>query len=246
MGAPARDTVMAESPTGSPSPSKPKPSAVRIAAAERDGDRHGSGEPGTDEAEPSDLILVGRARAGETAAFEALIFRYKALVSLVAYRQMGAEDQVDDVAQEAFVKAFLHIGELDDPSRFKAWLLRITANVSLDHLRKRKHDGVSLDQSGAYAAAESAAAKAQGRGELKEADGRVLDGELRAQIVEAIYSLPEEYQVPAAMRYLDEVPYREISQRLGLREETLRKRIHRANQMLRRKLRKLWPEGEEL
>lgn len=236
---------MAALPAGpNPNP-RQRPSAAKIAAAKAVATETGSEEAG-DEAEPSDLILVGRARAGETAAFEALIMRYKALVSLVAYRQLGVEDQVDDVAQEAFVKAFLHIGELDDPSRFKAWLLRITANVSLDHLRKRKHDGVSLDQSGAYAAAESAAAKAQGKSELQEAGGRAIDGELRVQIVEAIYSLPEEYQVPAAMRYLDEIPYREISKRLGLREETLRKRIHRANQMLRRKLRKLWPEGEEI
>ena len=49
---------------------------------------------------------------------------------------------------------------------------------------------------------------------------------------------------PAAMRYLEEVPYREISKRMGLREEALRKRIHRANLMLRRKLKSLWP-GEE-
>lgn len=223
---------------------RPKPSAARMAAAQSVSDA--PQENPNDEAVPSDLLLVSRAKAGETDAFEALIMRYKALVSLVAFRQLGAEDQVEDVAQEAFVKAFLHIGELDDPARFKAWLLRITANLSLDHLRKKKHDGVSLDQSGAYAAAESAAAKSAGKSELQEAGGRAIDGELRAQIVEAIYSLPEEYQVPAAMRYLDEIPYREISKRLGLREETLRKRIHRANQMLRRKLRKLWPEGEEI
>jgi len=205
-----------------------------------------SGEDVDVEDGPTDLILVGRAKAGEPSAFEALLLRYKALVSLVAYRQLGHDEGAEDVAQDAFVKAFLHIGELDDAARFKAWLLRITANVALDHLRKKKHDGVSLDQSGAYAAAESAAAQTIGRGDLREAGGQAIDSELRGQIAEAIYSLPEEYQAPAAMRYLEEVPYREISRRLGLREETLRKRIHRANQMLRRKLRKLWPEGEEL
>jgi len=205
-----------------------------------------SGEDTDVEDGPTDLILVGRAQAGESAAFEALLLRYKALVSLVAYRQLGHDEGTEDIAQDAFVKAFLHIGELDDASRFKSWLLRITANVALDHLRKKKHTGVSLDQSGVYAAVEHAAAQTSGRSELREASGQAMNSELRGQIAEAVYSLPEEYQVPAAMRYLEGVPYREISRRLGLREETLRKRIHRANQMLRRKLRKLWPEGEEL
>ncbi len=196
---------------------------------------------------PSDADLVELARTGNPVAFESLIQRFQSLVSLVAYRQLGHQDAVEDVAQEAFVKAFLHLNELDDVTRFKAWLLRITANIALDHLRRRKHQGVSLDDTGAFTAAESAAAEnPRRRDELQEAGENAEGAELRDQIVEAIYSLPEEYQVPAAMRYLEEVPYKEISRRMGLREETLRKRIHRANQMLRRKLKKLWPDGLEL
>ena len=225
---------------GQPPPTPPNAGTPLEGAAEI------SAADSGDDFRPSDRDLVGRAKTGDDTAFEALMQRYKALVSLVAFRQSGDQDQVEDIAQEAFVKAFLHLQELDDAGRFKAWLLRITANVAMDHLRRRKRDGVSLDQTGAMAAAESAGASAHGKSDLQEAGARVVDGELRAQIVEAIYALPEEYQGPAAMRYLEEVPYREISKRLGLREETLRKRIHRANQMLRRKLRKLWPEGEEL
>ena len=116
------------------------------------------GAGSADSAAPSDADWVNRARRGEAGAFEALVARFQALVSLVAYRQMGRQEAVEDVAQEAFVKAFLHLNDLDDPSRFKPWLLRITANLALDHLRRQKHRGVSLDDTGAYTAAESAAA----------------------------------------------------------------------------------------
>lgn len=203
-------------------------------------------EQSADEVGPTDRLLVTQARGGEAQAFESLLKRYQAMVTLVAYRQLGHPDQVEDVAQEAFVKAFMHLEDLDDPARFKSWLLRITANLALDFLRRRKNDGVSLDTTGAFAAAEESAAKQPGRGDLQEAQDHAQSDELRTQIVEAIYSLPEDYQVPAAMRYLEEVSYKEISRRLGLREETLRKRIHRANQMLRRKLKKLWPESDIL
>ena len=228
--------------SGSPSPAGPRPrGAEPPPAAGLPKDRP------AEESDPDDPTLVERVKAGETAAFEALMARYQALVSLVAFRQLGNSDQVEDVAQEAFVKAFSHIRELDDTARFKSWLLRIAANIALDHLRKRKHRGVSLDDTNVRTAAESATAgNPGGREDLQDAGTRALDAETRMQIVEAIYSLPEEYQIPAAMRYIEEVPYREISRRMGLREETLRKRIHRANQMLRRKLRKLWPEGQDL
>jgi RNA polymerase sigma-70 factor (ECF subfamily) len=94
------------------------------------------------------------------------------------------------------------------------------------------------------AAEAGTAAQMQQREDLRDVGEVAERQEIRALIAEAIYSLPETYQLPAAMRYLEEIPYREIAERMGLREEALRKRIHRANQMLRRKLRKLWPEGE--
>jgi RNA polymerase sigma-70 factor (ECF subfamily) len=209
----------------------------------------GGGPPSrsdADQPDPSDSALVMQARGGEGAAFESLVRRYQALVCLVAFRQLGNQEGVEDVAQESFVKAFIHLGELDQPSHFRAWLLRIAANVSLDHLRRRKHRGLSLDETATFRAVESAAADADPNNLRSAAQGpaQAQAGELRGAIVEAIYALPEEYQVAVAMRYLEQAPYREIAGRLGLREEAVRKRIHRANQMLRRKLRRLWPEGD--
>lgn len=197
---------------------------------------------GTDHVGPSDDELVRRARTGDPQAFEQLIQRYQSLVCVVAYRQLHSPDLVEDVAQETFVRAFLHLGELDDAARFKSWLLRIAANLSLDFLRRRKRQGVSLDETGAYAAAEAAVAR-DPKALAQDAARHAVSDEVRTQIVEAIYALPEDYQIPAAMKYLEEIPYREIARRMGLREEAVRKRIHRANQLLRRKLQNVWPGG---
>ncbi len=195
---------------------------------------------GKPDAGTPDGLLVKAALAGDEAAFEQLILRYQSLVHLVAYRQCGSEGETDDIAQETFVRAFQHLGDLDDPDRFKSWLLRIAANIALDHVRRRKPPAVSLEEK--LAGPDALGEEAHARDPTGE---ETLDRrELRRRIVEAIYSLPHDYQVPVAMRYLEEIPYREIGSRLGLREDTLRKRIHRANLMLRRKLKNLWPEDD--
>jgi RNA polymerase sigma-70 factor (ECF subfamily) len=182
----------------------------------------------------SDSALVGRALAGDENAFEALLARYRALVFVVAYRQLGVEEGVEDAAQEAFFRAFAHLAELDDPARFKTWLLRITANIALDHLRRRKNKEISLEREDVREAAEA-------HGVAQRAAAADDDSQLRSRIVDAIYALPPDYQMPAVMRWLEGLPYREIGRRLGVREDALRKRIHRAGQMLRRRLHDLGP-----
>jgi RNA polymerase sigma-70 factor (ECF subfamily) len=189
-----------------------------------------------------DRLLVEAALGGDEKAFEQLILRYQSLVHIVAYRQCGSEAETEDIAQETFVRAYQHLKELDKPDRFKSWLLRIAANIALDHVRRRKHVAVSLEEK--LAGPDDVVENAQAH--VATGEENMNQKELRRQIVEAIYSLPHEYQVPAAMRYLEEAPYSEISRRLGLREDTLRKRIHRANLMLRRKLKRLWPEEDRL
>jgi RNA polymerase sigma-70 factor (ECF subfamily) len=202
--------------------------------------------PSTDlEAEAADADLVARALKREDGAFELLIQKYQALVHLVAYRQAGRHEWVDDIAQEAFVKALLNLKTLKEPNHFKAWLMRITANLARDYLRKQRLEKVSLDDTGALAVAEQQAARnPMKKSELKDTSRRVMDHELRGRIVEAIYALPAGYQEAAAMRYLEELPYQEMARRMGIREEALRKRVHRANQMLRGKLKELWPEDD--
>ena len=178
----------------------------------------------------SDAELVVASIRRRSGAFEALVERYQGLVKLVAYRQSGVEADADDAAQEAFVKAYFSLPTLNDPERFKSWLLRIASNVARDIVRRRgRRPAVSLEE-------EAAAGQAEGATRALTASERLSRRELRMKIVSAIESLPEDYRAVAVLRYLEDLSYKEIAGRLGVREETLRKRIHRANGMLRQKL----------
>ena len=180
----------------------------------------------------ADAKLVRQTLAGDDTAFEVLVRRYKSLMVMVAYRQCGSESDSEDAAQDAMYRAYRQLGTLEDPTRFRPWAMRIAANAALDVARRRKKT-VSIDDE-------------QVPKDLVASDGAgdnareaVEQDETRRMITEAIASLPEPYHLCAVLRYIEELPYREMAERLGLREDALRKRIHRANQMLRKKLKPL-------
>jgi RNA polymerase sigma-70 factor (ECF subfamily) len=178
---------------------------------------------------PTDAELVEASLAEEDGAFERLVRRYKGLLTLVSYRQTGDALAAEDVAQEAFVRAFLSLSSLEDPERFKSWLVRIATNIARDHLRRKKRGHMSMEDS-----------RFDERNILGTATGGVsremMAIEERLQILDAIRELPEDYELPVVMRYVEGLPYKEMSARMGVREDTLRKRVHRANTMLRDKL----------
>ena len=89
------------------------------------------------EQEIADGHLVRRTLSGDDGAFERLASRYKSLMMLVAYRRSGSVDDIDDVVQEALYRAYRKLDTLDDPTRFKSWTMRITANVARDWLRRK-------------------------------------------------------------------------------------------------------------
>lgn len=180
----------------------------------------------------ADAQLVRRTLNGDDEGFETLVRRYKSLMILVAYRHCGNASDSEDIAQEALLHAYRRLASLDDATRFKGWVLRITSNVAVDLLRRRKGT-VSLDDE------RLSPDMISGPAAKPEQSRRAESNELRRRIVEAIDELPETYQLPAVLRYLEDLTYREIAARTGLRENTLRKRIHRANQLLRRKLKSL-------
>ncbi|MEP7203892.1 MAG: sigma-70 family RNA polymerase sigma factor [Ilumatobacteraceae bacterium] len=87
--------------------------------------------------EPSDTDLVARARAGDNAAFGALVGRYQKPALRLAAAISGSVDDAADIAQEAFVKAHRSLPKLADPAMVRSWMLRIVANEAKNHLRGR-------------------------------------------------------------------------------------------------------------
>ena len=87
----------------------------------------------------SDAALVGRARLGDTAAFEALLRRHFRAAYAVAMAQLGEEGDAEDACQDAFVRCWERIGECREPERFGAWLLRVVRNTAHN---RREHRAV--------------------------------------------------------------------------------------------------------
>src|SRR3989440_1168051 len=86
----------------------------------------------------SDGALVAAAKRGDTRAFEELVLRHKQRVLAVAQRITNNREDAEDVAQESFHKAFLHLGSFQEKSRFSTWLTRIAMNEAFMSLRRRR------------------------------------------------------------------------------------------------------------
>jgi RNA polymerase sigma-70 factor (ECF subfamily) len=173
---------------------------------------------------PEDAELVRRVLNGDSFAFGMLIDRYQGLLTLIAYRRTGRPAECEDLVQEAFVRAFKALPTLEKPERFKSWIAQIVSNAALDRVRRRS-PVVSFDQ-------ESGMIEALPPREGTRPSGRIMMDEQRQRLIAAIESLHETYQIPIVLRYLEGMSHADIAQKLGLREEAVRKRICRANEML--------------
>jgi len=85
----------------------------------------------------SEVDLVRRAQAGDSAAFGSLVRSHQRRAVSVAYRLLGNAADAADVSQDAFVRAYRNLAQLDDPARFGAWLMRVVSNLSLNYRRSR-------------------------------------------------------------------------------------------------------------
>ncbi|HOX07550.1 MAG TPA: sigma-70 family RNA polymerase sigma factor [Planctomycetota bacterium] len=207
----------------------------------------------TEEVAPStgaeDAGLVRRTLAGDRTAFEELIRRYMGAVFAIALREAPAASDAEDIAQECFVRAFHSLSSLEEPAAFRGWLKRIAVNLSRDAARNRIRRGEL------GAAAPTAGGDPGGEGgdlvAIQPASGdpsasqKVRLEETRREILDAIAALPEDYSQVAAMRYVENLDYGEMERRLRISREALRKRLHRANLMLRKALRRVCPEFAE-
>jgi RNA polymerase sigma-70 factor (ECF subfamily) len=195
-----------------------------------------------------DAKLVRAARAGDEAAFEKLIDRYKPLVRVVIAKVLKGHDAIDDLVQDVFLKAYVNLGTLDDPTRFRAWLLQIGTNRARDYVRHISRRERTVEDSTLKRAIDSGVVSgispsASQSSESKAASSRAEQNELRLRIVKAIHELPAGYHKLASMRYLDGASYAEIAKTLRLPEKTILRRARRARAMLRRSLKKDRPNG---
>ena len=178
-----------------------------------------------------DAELIRAALGGGEAAFAALLAKYRRQVYMLALKMLGQVEDAEDASQEAFIRAFQSLESCDPGRPFSRWIYRITYNLCVDRFRRRKFVAISFEQS------------ADDDGRPREfADTRpgpdvLYEGtDAERRISDILESLPPRYRMVVVLRHQQELSYEEIADVMSLPLGTVKARIHRAHNMLKRAL----------
>ena len=174
--------------------------------------------------------LVAEALSGSQSAFEQIVRRFqRPMIGLIG-RIIGDPASAEDLAQEAFVKAFRNLAAFDTSRRLSSWLFRIAHNTAIDALRRSRRDVVPIDAAGNTTADARVAPASPPLPDPVEREslGRALDAALR--------QLRPEHRTAIVLRYEEGLSFEEIARVLGIAEPTARSHVHRARKELARHL----------
>lgn len=188
-------------------------------------------------ADLDDRDVVQHALEGRDSAFRELLGRYERPVFSLVVRMVRNPTTAEDLAQEAFIKAFNALDRYDPSYRFSNWIFKIANNLAIDHLRKKRLDTVSIDGSphaGSDAEAEETRMQLPDTGESPET--YVESRELGGQIEAAIGQLRPEYRTAVLLRHVEGHAYDEIADIMELPLGTVKTYIHRGRSELKEHL----------
>jgi len=177
---------------------------------------------------------INQVLKGDQNAFGEIVELYKDKVFQLCFRMLGNRHEAEDLAQEAFVRAFVNIHSFKINMKFSTWLYRIATNLCIDRLRKKKPD-YHLDAE--VAGTEGLNMYSQIASDTLKPEEEVASLELQESIQEEITKLPEKYRSVIVLKYIEELSLKEISDILDLPVGTVKTRIHRGREALRKQLR---------
>ncbi|KGX84170.1 RNA polymerase sigma factor SigW [Pontibacillus litoralis] len=177
---------------------------------------------------------IKKVKKGDQSAFEEIVTFYQGKVYQICFRMLGNAHEAEDIAQEAFVRAYTNIHSFDENRKFSTWLYRIATNLSIDRIRKKKPD-YFLDAE--VKGTEGLTMYSQISADQALPEEEVESLELQSYIHKQILSLPAKYRSVIVLRYIDELSLQEISEVLDIPIGTVKTRIHRGREALRKKLR---------
>lgn len=171
---------------------------------------------------------VKKAISGDQEAFRILMNKYQKPLYYHIVKMVKNHEQIEDIIQESFVKAFSNLDSYNTNYAFSTWLYRITTNHTIDYLRKRKLQTTSINEP---VRAKDGEMQFQIVGNA-ETDRKIIRKERKKIVSDAIQNLPEKYREVIQMRHLEEMSYQEISEELDLPLGTVKAHIFRAREML--------------
>ncbi|HEY4750934.1 MAG TPA: RNA polymerase sigma factor RpoE [Steroidobacteraceae bacterium] len=192
-------------------------------------------------ADVSDLSLVRRVQRGDKGAFDALVLKYQHKLVKLVMRYVRNPAEAEDVAQEAFIKAYRALPQFRGDSAFYTWLYRIAINTAKNAVVSRDRSPIEYDLD-RHNTDESY--DMQGRMKDSETpEGLVLTDEIRTTVNAAIDCLPEDLRTAIVLRELEGLSYEEIAAAMDCPVGTVRSRIFRAREAIDRRLREVFEGG---
>ncbi len=183
-----------------------------------------------------DEQLITRALTGDQKAYELLLVRHRKAIFHVVTKIVRNKEEAQDLVQETFMKAFNALASYRSEYKFSTWLYKIAANCAIDFVRKKRIEALSLDRP---------IETKDGQVEIELPDSTwdpekdlVRKQKLRS-IDEAIESLPDKYREVIVYRHKDDKSYEEIAGILKTPVGTVKARIFRARELLKKKLKSI-------
>ena len=190
--------------------------------------------PGKTESRTEDARLIQRALRGDQFAYKQLMKKYHDPIFNLVYRMLHDKQQVEDLTQETFVKAFASLKHFNEEYAFSTWLYKIATNSSIDYIRKRKLNTFSIDKP---VAMEESDFSFELPDTTYQPDKNIIQRQRSTLIDDAIDKLPEKYRKVIILRHTEERDYAEIAKILKLPIGTVKAHIFRARELLNKYLR---------
>jgi RNA polymerase sigma-70 factor (ECF subfamily) len=186
---------------------------------------------------PGDAELIGRLKAGDLAAFDEIVARYKNRIYNYVYRLCRRREAAEDITQEVFVRLFIQAGALRPQSSFTSWLYRVAGNLCIDeHRRMQTRRAVvsrSLDQP---VATETGTIGLQVPDCSGDPERELLRDELESKVEEAVDSLPDKMRVVLLLNDQEGLSYEEIAGIVKIPVGTVKSRLFNARMALKEAL----------
>ena len=179
-------------------------------------------------ARETDQQLVVRAQRGDSRAFDLLVLKYQGRIATLVARFVADAAEVEDVTQEAFIKAFRALPKFRGESAFYTWLYRIASNAAKNYLVARgRRPATTADVQDAEQYEEGDALR-----EIETPENAYFGSELAKTVQAALESLPEELRAALSLREFDGLSYEEIADVMACPVGTVRSRIFRAREVV--------------
>lgn len=183
-----------------------------------------------------EAVIIAKALAGDQKAYKVLVDKHRTAIFHIINRIVHHDEVARDLVQETFMKAFASLATYRSEYRFSTWLYKIAANSSIDFLRKKRIQALSLDRP---------VDTGDGTMEIEVPDDsfnpehELVRKQQRFSIDEAIGSLPAKYREVIVYRHKDDKSYEQIADLLSIPVGTVKARIFRARELLKRKLKNI-------